>query len=447
MYRNAYIVKRRLRSLLLLTSAICSGQEVLTLDHVLELARGQNRDLKHLGLEQAKTSDTIAAAHTRRLPQFRLYALGGQLLTRPSVEFARGVFGDYPGVGPIPSTDTQVRASRSPTALLMAQAALPLTQQYRIGLQLRQLAVQSLIQGDDTKEARQKLNSELRRTFYQIIELEGERESATRAVTALEQAERTAREHFEEKTILRADVLDVQARLEKARADMQRAASRTITQKETLNLLIGRPIETDFRAGALPDTALGEHDIAVLRVRAVTERPDVHRAELRVQISELDTKLKRAEYIPDVSLSVNYVSAFNIGSTLPANIAIAGLTIEWDVFDWGRKKRELSEKAKATNQARLQLEQAREKARLEVGATIRQMTEIRQLLTAARAAQESARESLRVAQMKFEEKAVLLKDVLSAQAAVASTDYEHRRTLLAYLSAEAELKRVLGEAL
>jgi outer membrane protein TolC len=428
-------------------ATLCRAQELLPLDRALDLALNGNRELAQSALDQNKSDDAIASARTRRLPQFKLYAIGGQLLTRPSIEFSQGVFGTYRDIGPIPNQDTRVEAPRRPTVLVVAQAGLPLSQQYRIRLQLRQLGLEKILRGERTKEARQKLAQEVRQTYYSILQLQAEAESTGRSVSALEQAEKTAREHAEQKTVLRTELLEIQAQLQKVRSEAHRAASRIATQKETLNLLLGRSIELEFRVAPPAQPELTEKDIAALRLRAVEERPDIRNAEIRLQMAELDSKIKRSEYIPDVSLSVNYLSAFNISNVLPANVATAGITVEWEGFDWGRKKHELAEKAKATQQARLQLEQIREKIRLEVGASVRQLGEVRHMLAASRAAQESARESLRVAQTKFEEKAALLKDVLSAQAAAAAADYEHQRAMLAYLSAEAELKRVLGEAL
>ena len=48
--------------------------------------------------------------------------------------------------------------------------------------------------------------------------------------------------------------------------------------------------------------------------------------------------MKKSEYIPDVSLAVTYVSPRNFDEFVPKNFAVAGVTVNWEVFDWGRKK-------------------------------------------------------------------------------------------------------------
>jgi outer membrane protein TolC len=71
---------------------------------------------------------------------------------------------------------------------------------------------------------------------------------------------------------------------------------------------------------------------------ALTQRAEVRQASLRIQQADLDVRAKKSEYVPDVSLAVTYGSAFNFQNTLPQNVATAGVYLDWEVFDWGRKK-------------------------------------------------------------------------------------------------------------
>jgi hypothetical protein len=90
-------------------------------------------------LEVNKSEDRMAAARTRRLPEFKFNALGSQLLSSIDYKFEQGMFGNYPGVGPIPNTDTVISTPRRPTVVFVGQINQPLSQLYRIGLNLKQL--------------------------------------------------------------------------------------------------------------------------------------------------------------------------------------------------------------------------------------------------------------------------------------------------------------------
>ena len=68
--------------------------------------------------------------------------------------------------------------------------------------------------------------------------------------------------------------------------------------------------------------------------------------------AEYDARIKKAEYIPDLSLSFNYLSPVGV-DFVPDHFMSVGFYMSWDVFDWGRKGYELAEKRKTQEQARL----------------------------------------------------------------------------------------------
>ena len=178
---------------------------------------------------------------------------------------------------------------------------------------------------------------------------------------------------------------------------------------------------------------------------ALAQRPEVRQASLRIQQADLDIRVKRSEYIPDVSLGLTYGSAFNFQNALPQNVATAGVFLEWEVFDWGRKKQEMNAKRHTASQARVAEEALHRRIRVEVAQAVRQCIEAAQRVKVSTLAQQAAREGLREQQSAFGREAVLLKDVLQSQTDLAAADDEQRRALAAYWSARAELKRVLGE--
>jgi outer membrane protein TolC len=119
--------------------------------------------------------------------------------------------------------------------------------------------------------------------------------------------------------------------------------------------------------------------------------------------------------------------------------------VDWEVFDWGRKKNEISAKRHTASQARLAQQALERRIRVEVGQAIRQCEEAAQRVKVSALSQQAAREGLRERQAAFGREAALLKDVLQSQTDLAAADDEHHRALAGYWSARAELKRALGE--
>jgi len=122
-----------------------------------------------------------------------------------------------------------------------------------------------------------------------------------------------------------------------------------------------------------------------------------------------------------------------------------GLLLDWEPFDWGRKRHELAEKSKSVEEANLALKETEDQIAIEVGSKFRKLQEARQLVAIGRLAQETARENLRVAQNRYSQQASLLKDVLQVQTTLAQADNQYQQALLSFWNAKADFERALGE--
>jgi outer membrane protein TolC len=164
---------------------------------------------------------------------------------------------------------------------------------------------------------------------------------------------------------------------------------------------------------------------------------------LKVKYAEYDRKIKKSELIPEVGLAVSYVSPFNT-NFVPKNVASIGFTLSWEPFDWGRKKREASEKARSIEQAQLALREAENAVRMEVNVNFRKLQQARQMLVINRLSQEASTEKLRVTGNRYKMQAALFSDVLNAQTALAEADNQYQQALLAFWAARADFEKAMG---
>lgn len=82
--------------------------KLLTLEEAVNIAQTNNRQVKNAELAVAIDEDHIAGAQTYRFPSLNVYALGSQLLTPVDFTFEKGVFGNFPGIGSVPATNTKI---------------------------------------------------------------------------------------------------------------------------------------------------------------------------------------------------------------------------------------------------------------------------------------------------------------------------------------------------
>lgn len=417
---------------------------LLTLDDAVSLSLSNNRLVKNSSLEAQKFDFRVSTARSKRLPQFQVAVLGGELLHSFDFTFDPGVFGTYPSVGPIPGNTTKIRNPARFTAYATGSIDEPLTQQYKIGLEIRETEVGRQIAREEVRAEREKIAAEVRTAYFDLVATQAGVQAAREVVTTLEEAQRVTLRYIAEKTVLRSDALEVDARLAKARYEFEAAQDGIATQQEHLNQLLGRDLATPFRVESMPEENTGDLTLAVARERAAKNRPEVRQAHLKEKQAEFDRRIAKAEYIPDLSLSVRYQGLDNV-RVLPSNVATAGFYLSWEPFDWGRRRNNVAEKAKVEEQARNGTQETETQIAVEVGSKYRKWHEAALLLKAARVEHEAAGEQFRVSTNQYREQAALIKDVLQAQAQNTQTEFQYQQALSSFWSALADLRRAMGD--
>ena len=125
-----------------------------------------------------------------------------------------------PGTGPIPSTNAKIHTPAVFTTYLTGSIDQPLTQQYKIGLGIHATELGRDIAREDVRAERQKIAAEVRNAYFNLFAIQASVDAAREAVKTFEEAQRVTVQYVSEKTVLRADALDVDARLAKSRYEL-----------------------------------------------------------------------------------------------------------------------------------------------------------------------------------------------------------------------------------
>jgi len=421
-----------------------SDAQVLTLDEAVNLALQHNWNVKNSVLEAQKQDFEVGTARSKRKPQFQFTMLGGELLHSFDFTIPKGSLGTYASTGPIPTTNAKIHTPAVFTTYLTGSIDQPVTQQYKIGLGIRATELGRDIVREEVRAERQKIAAEVRTTYFNLFAIQANVDAAREGVKTLEEAQRVTTQYVAEKTVLRAEALDVNARLAKSRYELSVAENGLATQREALNQLLGRDVATLFRVESVPEQDSSDLTLDSARQEAQANRPEVRQAHLKKKQAEYDRRLAKAEYIPDLSLSLRYQGVNNV-QVLPQNVTTAGFYLTWEPFDWGRRHNKVVEATKTIEQTRNGIQETESKVAVEVGAKYRKWLEASLLLKASRTGHEAAVEQLRVISNKYKEKAALLRDLLQAQSQSSETNFQYQKALSSYWSAFAELRKAMGE--
>jgi outer membrane protein TolC len=431
------------------TSAWCKNTKaaapVLTLEQAVNVAMENNRPLKSATLEVEKAGYATDAARTQRYPALNLLGISGQRLSPLKFDFKQGAFGSYPGIGPVPGANTEIREPLRWSSFVLASAAQPLTQLLRINEGIRLNEVMERVAQEQRREQLHAVVNQVKQGYFQAQQTQSALEATDEAIKSLQELDRIVLEQVTQGEALRADSLEVKTRLAEATHRAVTLDSDLASQKERLNDLLGREIRSEFSLEPVSSVSGPHLDAETVVTRALQRRPSLQAARLRVQQSEHDKQIKALQYVPDLSLVVAHAQAVNIGQVLPNQISVAGFFLSWEVFDWGRKQRELAEKRRAVDQTQLAVQESEAQVAVEVRHLLRNLEDAQSLLPVKQLAQEAAKEKARLTMNRYTQKAALLQDVLQAQSALADANQQYQQAILGVMTARADVEKAIGE--
>jgi outer membrane protein len=335
-----------IRSILALVALGISGSSLmaqetpdaplLTVDQAVQIALANNRPLKVASLDIDKSKWQVAEVKTNRLPTFKSYLFAAGNLNSPTFEFQEGTFGTINNI-PIPPKNTPIPFSKGISGSQLFQVAQPISQLYKINLGLHEQQLGVEYANQEYRAKRQSVVSDVKQAYYAVRQSESALEAARASVTQYEETDRVALQYVAQEAILKSDSLEVKAKLAQAKYQVIHLNNDLQTRKEHLNDLLGRDLLTDFHTQAAPPQSLEEIDLNMARQTAIAQRPEVAETNISVKKAMYDRKLAQAQYIPDVSAAFHYLSLFTT-QVLPPNIASAGVELNWEPFDWGRRR-------------------------------------------------------------------------------------------------------------
>jgi len=434
-------------SLVAMLASVARGQdgpppagEVLSLDEAVKLSLQGNRSIQNAALQVKRADADVGAAKAQRLPVFDVQVLAGRTLSPVRITVPGGAFGEFESTGPIPSQDTVVDVPAGTSALVSASVAQPLSQLYKVGLGVKSNELSRDIDREKLRAERASVVNEVKRLYYTLVQHQSALQAAEDQVKTYRELDRVVAEYVSRETALPADRLDVQAQLRAGEYKVLSLRNALATEKERMNSLLGRELDYDFSLAAIPEASFEEVDLEAAVAHAIERRPELRQARLQVDQADTGRRIKKAEYIPDVSLAVTYLTF----TSVHLNVAQVGMQLKWQPFDFGRGK-ELAASTLQLEQAKLGVRETESQVRIDVASRVRKLHEARGLLEAQRIAREAAREKLRVTTKRYETEAALLKDALQAQATLGDANAEYDEALLGVWTARSDLEKALGE--
>ncbi len=418
--------------------------EVLTVDQAVQIALANNRDLKIVSLGLDSSKEKLAAEKTRRLPSFNTYVFASQLLQPINFTVQAGQFGTYPGIGPIPATNTNITTPSQPTAYVFGTASQPLLTLYKINIRIHgeALSVEQSVQ--KVREERLSIVDDVRQAYYSIVEIQNAIDAAEASIKQYEELERITTQYLEQQVVLKSELLEVKTKLADEQFKLLQDQDKLASTKETLNNLLGRDINVQFSAVNPTELSPVEENLPEAQVLALAQNPKVKEAEITVKQADNARRLVKSQYLPDLGASFHYLSPFGV-NFVPQNVMGLGFEFNWEPFDWGRRRDEVNEKVIAVEQSKLSLDDTKAQILINLDTQFRALHEARVAVAVATAKKEASNEKLREVTQKYGQQTALLRDVLQQQSAVEGSNADYNEAMAKFWTAKANFQKAIGE--
>lgn len=248
----------------------------------------------------------------------------------------------------------------------------------------------------------------------------------------------------------KADGLRVDVKVNEADMQIVQVEDGLVLSKMLLCQLCGLPLEEDIVLADEDKNTLDTEGLAIGSVQDSTysERPEVRLLQNAVDMSEQNTKLTLAQYLPHVLLTGGYMisnpnlwDGFNRKFSGVWNV---GVTLTFLVWNWMESKYKLRGSKAMTTIARLDLADLQEKIHLQATQAQFKINEAYKRLNMANSNLNSADENLRCANIGFKEGVMDVTDVMAAQTAWQQAQSDKIDAEVDVKLSQVELQKALG---
>lgn len=255
-----------------------------------------------------------------------------------------------------------------------------------------------------------------------------------------------AKSRYETGLAVESDYLSAQVHQATRQQELIRAQNDVALAYAELSMALGVPAAGEFElAEALAEKTLPQLSLEAIEKQALEKRPDLNRIRSAEAAQQQSVAMARSAFGPRVNAYADWEAD---NPTLVAggggNNWVAGIEVQFDLFQGGAKRAELSREKAMEEKASALKEAASDAIRLEVRRAYYDLDAARQQVEIARTAIAEAEESLRIQQDRYDAGLLTIADLLAAEDAARRTQTDYWEAISLYQTGYANLELAAG---
>ncbi|SPF53890.1 Acriflavin resistance protein [Candidatus Sulfopaludibacter sp. SbA4] len=416
----------------------------LTLDEAVSLAAQHNSMVKIAG-DKVKAMDArVKESRAGFFPALTNDSTSVHIADQQHIDIPQGALGVYPGVGPIPGAGVSLAQGKPNFLLSTTTLSQPITQYFKTRAGVDVSRADAAGARADMRRTENEIAYKVKEIYYAILATERRRNAVDAQIRAAELRNSETRNAVVTGVLLEVNAAEVKAQIAQATHASGQLQDAVMNMREELADLCGLSVDADLEL-VRPDggvTAVSLDAEASVNA-AYAHNPEIETAAHQVEKARAALRAARAEYIPEVGAFAQHI--YQDGAPfLSRNNGAFGVHMTWTMFEFGKRRGQVSERGAEIAQAEENLARLKNRVRIDVEKAVRKLNRAETGVNSARelvaATTEARRVSSDQAEIGTANRSVFLESeasMLSAQADLLRAEYDRS-------VAAAELTRLTG---
>jgi multidrug efflux pump subunit AcrB/outer membrane protein TolC len=369
----------------------------LTLDEAVSLATQHNSIVKIAGDKVKEMDARVHGARASYFPVLANDSTAVHMADQQHIDIPEGTLGVYPQIGPLPGRNVSLDQGKLNFGLSTTTLSQPITQFFKIRAGVDVSRADAAGARADMRRAENEVAYKVKEVYYGILATERRRDAVDAQIRAAELRITETRNAVVTGVALEVKAAEVRSRIAQARHVHGQLQDAVTDMKEDLADLCGLPVDTELQLPLLDGSGSDPSpEINVAVEAALAHNPEVEAAAHQLEKARAALRAARAEYIPEVGAFAQHI--YQDGSPfLTHNNGAVGFHMTWTIFEFGKRRGQVSERSAEVAQAEENLSRLRNRVRIDVEKAVRKLNRAETGVNSARELVSAATEERRVA--------------------------------------------------
>ena len=415
----------------------------LTLDEAVSLATQHNSTVKIAGDKVKQMDARVHGARASYFPALTNDSTAVHIANQQHIDIPQGALGVYPQIGPIPGTGVSLDQGKSNFGLSQTTLSQPITQFFKTRAGVDANRADAAGARADMRRAENEVAYKVKEVYYGILATERRRDAVDAQIRAAELRITETQNAVVTGVALEVKAAEVRSQIAQARHVHGQLQDAVMDMKEELADLCGLPVDTELQLSLLVSASDHSPEIEPAVDSALAHNPEVEAAAHQLEKARAALRAARAEYIPEINAFAQHI--YQNGAPFVArNNGAVGFHMNWTIFEFGKRRGQVSERSAEIAQAEENLARLRNRVRIDLEKAVRKLNRAETGVNSANELVAATTEGRRVASDQWEAGTANQSVSLDAEASMLSAQADLLRAEYDRSVAAADLARLTG---